>query len=387
MTERKRRRRKSSLAEQVEKRDRSKEIEPEEHVGPSASKITEDRLIPSGSTLINCACSDNPKGAFALGSINTMPGKSSSGKTIIMLTMLTCCAVQERFDDYDLILDDAEAALGFDLEDLFPPLVDRLKAPRYNKEGEELHSNTIQELKQNVLRKCKEGKPFIYVLDSLDTLTTTEEEEREYKAALNSAVKQGEKSVEAVKGAYKMEKAKHLGETLRMINGQLKHSDSALFIIQQTRQNIAGGFGAPKWVTSGGEAPYFYSYHRIYTNQVKSLTAEGMNIKHNIGGLTQVEVIKNKLTGKKRKNGIIIPIYESYGCDDIGSCVDFLKLTKYWKSSSAGIDAKEFDLKMSRDKLVEEIENEGLEEDLSNLVGEVWLKMEDELKLNRKRKF
>ena len=86
-------------------------------VGPDPRLITSDRLIDSGSTLINCACSDNPDGAFGLGTISTFPGQSQAGKTVLMLTMLALCAKDFRFDNYDLIMDDSEETVGgFDLE-------------------------------------------------------------------------------------------------------------------------------------------------------------------------------------------------------------------------------------------------------------------------------
>ena len=397
MNQRRRRRNTESASEvskQIEERDREKESEEEILAGPDPRNITEDRLIPSGVTLVNCACSDNHKGAFALGSINTIPGKSASGKSIFMLTMLACCAVDKRFKDYDFIYDDGEQSLHFDLDYLFPPLAlrdpedltsGRLQAPTYD-EGEPIPSETIQDFKANVLIKCKQQKPFIWVLDSLDSLTSTEEMEKEYKNAIKMA-----KSAEAVvelKGSYKMEKAKHIGETLRMINGYLKHSDSALFIVQQTRTNIGGGFGSPDWTTSGGHAPFFYSFHQVYVHALKQIPGEAMNLKHKIGSFVQFDVVKNKLTGKKRKDGIVASIYEDYGIDDVSSCVDFLKRTGRWKSAgSAGIEAEDFGIKMPREKLIRHIEEQGLYEDLQEIVGEVWQEAEDALRLGRRRRF
>ena len=387
------RRRRSAAAEQIDNRDRTKENEPEEYVGPDPKKITEDRLIPSGSTLVNCACSDNPKGAFALGSINTIPGKSASGKTVLMLTMLACCAVDPKFKEYEFIYDDGEQSLSFDLDYLFPPLAPkdpedltsgRLKAPNYD-DGEPVPSETIQDFKGNILIKCKQRKPFIWVLDSLDSLSSDEEMEREYKNAIKNA-----KSAEAVtelKGSYKAEKAKHIGEALRMINGNIKRTDSALFIIQQTRQRFKSGFGQTDWVTSGGDAPFFYSFHQLYLNSIKSITDEAMNLKHKIGSMAQIEVIKNKLTGKKRKSGVVIPIYESYGLHDVESCIDFLKLTEHWASDTKGITAKEFDIKKSKDNLIEYIEDNNLQDALQDIVGSVWKKVEKMLMIKTPRRF
>jgi len=403
MTERKRRRAASSVTEQIETKDRTSMVESEDFVGPDPSKVTADRLIPSGSTLVNCACSDTPFGAFVMGGINTTPGKSASGKTVCLLTAAACCAVDERFDDYDLILDDAEQTTvgkgsGFNLEYLFPPLAPknpgdltsgRLIPPNWDKKTKDpIPSETIQNFKYNILKRCDSGKPFIYILDSLDSLTSDEELEREYKAMRKAAIESKDADMlSKVDGSYKAEKAKHIGEVLRMVNGRIKHTDSALFIIMQTRQRFNKGFGQTDWVTAGGEAPYFYSYHQLYYNRIKGITDEAMNLKHEIGGFTQVSVVKNKLTGKKRKDGIVFPIYNDYGVDDVGSCVDFLKKTKHWKSDSGGITAKEFDLKKSRDDLVDCLEKNRFQKELQIIVGAVWTKVENAIRLNRQRVF
>lgn len=388
------RRRRKSAASQIEDRDRETPVESEEFVGPDPYKIDSNKLIPSGSTLINCACSDNPFGAFAMGTINTVPGKSGSGKSIVILTALACCASDDRFDEYDLVLDDGEQTLSFDMESLFEPLLPidgqpRLLAPNYDKQTQDpIPSETIQNFKQSVLRFCDKGKPFIYVLDSLDSLSSDEELEREYKAMLKAAIEsKNADMVTKVSGSYKAEKAKHIGETLRIINGRLKHTDSALFIIQQTRQRFNKSFGQTDWVTAGGEAPYFYSFHQMYLNRIKSDPREAKGLRHVVGGFTQIEITKNKLTGKKRKDGIVIPIYESYGVDDIGSCIDFLKKTKHWRSDSGGITASEFDVKISRDRLINYIEKNDLQKDLQQVVGQVWNEAEKAMQLNRKRKF
>jgi len=393
----------SPVTEQVETKDRTSIIESEDFVGPDPSKVTPDRLIPSGATLVNCGCSDTPFGAFAMGSIVTNPGKSASGKSVSLLTMAACCAVDERFDDYDIILDDAEQTTigkgsGFNLAYLFPPLAPknpndltsgRLIPPNWDKRTKDpIPSETIQNFKYNILKRCDSGKPFIYILDSLDSLSSDEELEREYKAMRKAAIDSKDADMlSKVDGSYKAEKAKHIGEVLRMINGRIKHADSALFIIMQTRKRFNKMFGETEWVTAGGEAPYFYSYHQVFYNRIKGLTDEAMNLKHEIGGLTQASIVKNKLTGKKRKSGIIYPIYNDYGVDDVGSCVDFLKLTKHWKSDSGGISADDFSVKKSRDDLVMYLEKSKLQKDLQAIVGEVWKKIEDTIRLNRTRIF
>jgi RecA/RadA recombinase len=382
MQERKRRR--SPVAEQVENLDRDTEIESESIVGPNISEISADRLIPSGSTLLNCACSDNPFGAFAMGSINTIPGESSAGKSFLMLTILACCASDERFDDYILINDDSEFAMSFDIKYLFPPLVDRMKAPKYNKDGEPMNSNTVQDFQNNILKLCSDGKPFIYVEDSLDALSSNEEIEREYSAAIKAA--KSDEAVKEIMKGYKTEKARYITQVLRLINGKIKETKSVVFITQQLKQNMKPGYGAPEWVTSGGNAPYFYSFHRIYLNSGGSITDEYKGIKNKIGHRTRAQVIKNKLNGHKRN--IEFDVYDDLGIDDVASCIAFLKKTGHWKSDSGGLNASEFNVKFSLKDMIRYIERKKLQTSLQEIVGKMWDEIEQNMRLtDRARRF
>lgn len=368
-------RKRKSLSEQVEE-SAQKKIE--------KKKIDTAKLIPSGSTMLNLACSDNPFGAFVLGRIVTLPGGSASGKTMLMLTMLAECARDSRFDNYDLIYDDGEETCdGFDIEYLFGKnLRQRIVSPQLNKEEEQLHSETIQDFKANILHRIKEKKPFIYILDSLDSLTSDEELKKEYQQALIKA--KDPEAVKELKGSYKTEKAKAIGETLRMINGQIKHSKSVLFIVQQERANIGVVFGSSK-TTSGGMAPYFYSTHQVWLNMKSPITKEVKKQKRKIGHKIIAAIKKNKITGKLRN--VEFDIYYDYGIDDIASCVDFLVSVGHWKKDRLVIEAKDFNLSQTKSKLIIEIEENKLQKELQKITGKIWLQIEEELKLARKRKF
>ena len=370
-----RRRRNSSLAEQVEV-SAEKKIERKAPIDTSI-------LIPSGSTMLNCACSDNPFGAFVLGKIVTLPGGSVGGKTMLALTMLAECTADLRFDNYDLIYDDGEEALGIDIPYLFENLEHRIKPPARDDNGESIPSATIQDFKGHILKRCKKAsKPFIYILDSLDALSTDEELEKEYKIAIAKA--QSAEAVKELKGSYKTEKAKHLGEALRMIKGDLKKTKSALFIIQQVRANVGVVFGK-KTTTSGGLAPFYYSFHQVWMTKTGSVPRTVGGISYKIGSSTLAEVTKNKLNGKRRE--VEFDIYDDYGIDDITSCINFLIKAEHWKKDEKAIVAHDLDLKGSKNELVKAIEKEKLKKELQKIIGQVWNKIEDSLLLNRKRRF
>lgn len=371
----KRRRRQETLSKQVEKSANQK-VEKKE--------IDTSTLIPSGSTMLNLACSDNPFGAFALGRIVTLPGGSASGKTMLMLTMLAECANDKRFDDYNLIYDDAEETCdGFDIKYLFGnKLIGRIISPRYDLNTNPLHSETIQDFKVNILNRIKEGESFIYILDSLDSLSSNEELEREYKQALIKA--KNPDAVKELKGSFKTEKAKAIGETLRMINNQLKYTNSALFIVQQERANIGVTFGPTK-TTSGGMAPFFYSSHQVWLNSKKPIVKEVKKQKREIGHSIVAKVKKNKITGKLRN--VEFDISYDYGLDDLSSCIDFLISTGHWKKTDQRINAHDIDLSENKSNLIEKIESKKLQNEVQVIANITWLEIEESLKSDRERRF
>jgi len=371
------RRRRTDLTAQVEKEAEKKAERPK--------PIDTSLLIPSGVTLLNCACSDDPTGAFVLGQIVTLPGGSVGGKTMLAITMLAECCADERFNKYDLYYDDGEeASSSIDIPYLFGnKMEDRIKAPAYDANGDPMPSETIQNFKGGILRLCEDSKsPFIYILDSLDSLTTDEEMEKEYKKAIAQA-----KSAEAVselKGSYKTEKAKHIGEALRMIRGKLKRTKSALFIVQQIRDRIGTGFGK-KTTTSGGHAPFYYSFHQVWLTKTSNLTKTVGGIKRKVGSRTLAEVTKNKLNGKM--NEIEFDIYYDYGIDDVAANIDFLVEYKWWKKEKETIIAHDLNMKAGRTGLIEKIENEQAEGELKKIIGKVWSEVEESLRIGRSRRF
>ena len=343
--------------------------------------IDEKDLIPSGSTLLNCACSGNHKGAFGMGKIVTIPGGSSSGKTVLVLNVFAAVSKAKRFKDYKTIYDDAEEALAIDVAHMFNKKIARnIKPPAYDKEGNPKFSNTIQDFQNNILNLCKVGEPFIYVLDSLDSLTSTQELEKEYKRAL--AVAKNPEQVKEIKGSMHTEKAKIIGHVLRMCNGAIKKSGSVLIIIQQERDKIGVVFGSKK-TTSGGRAPFYYSTHQIWLTKIGGIKNEGLDI----GSVVKVKVAKNKLTGKRRE--IEFSIYDDYGIDNLSSCVDYL-CECYWekdKEKKTHWTAVELGITGNKKGIIKFVEENNLEDKLDAVVGVAWNNREEAVRLQRKRRY
>jgi recombination protein RecA len=292
--------------------------------------------------------------------------------------MFASCATDGRFQDYQLVYDDVERRADFDMGYLFgDALVARLEPPPLD------YSDTIQHLKNNVMTLADSGSPFIYVMDSLDALSSDEELEKEMRKALAAA--KSKEAADKIAGSYGVEKAKILGQTLRMIKARLADTNSALIITQQTRQRMnAMPFQNP-FTTSGGNAPEFYSTIRPWLRQVKTHKAKGAgSTDRKIGVRTQADMQKNSVTGKLRV--VEWDIFYDYGIDDVGSMVDFLA-KEWWKKTGSYINATELDLKLQRNALVKAVETEGLQKRLRRITAKAWSEIESSLKLDRPRRF
>lgn len=322
-------------------------------------------LIPSGNTLLNLACSDDYRGAYGIGKVVNIIGDSSAGKSFLALSCLAECATNKKFDKYDLYYDDAEDALEFDIKKLFgKSLLNRLILSS--------NSDTIEDFYGNIIKVIKKDKPFLYILDSLDSVSSVDEQKR--------AEVYGKGKIP--EGSYKMDKPKLVSEILRVITRDIKQKEALVAVISQTRDNI--GYGAmfqPK-VRSGGKALKFYCCHEIWL-AVRSKIKEK---NRETGIIAQAKITKNKLTGKNRI--VEFPINNFYGMDNISANISFLIEEDYWKKEGkTKIVAKDFNFEGTAKKLIRKIEEKNLENELILLVADVWKSIEDSIQPNRKAKY
>ena len=339
--------------------------------------VDPNTVLPTGSTLLNLACADLSCGGYGIGKMTNLIGDSAAGKSFLALTMLAEMAMDDRFKDYRFIYDDAEAACAFNMENLFGPAAKRILPPHVDDDGEAVPSGTVQDFEENLHEYLDGDRPFVYVLDSFDSITS-EEEENKLKANLKARAEGGKE-----RGDFGVQKPKAFSRIMRNICRKLRDSKSFLLMISQTRDNI-DPMSFSKRTRSGGRALKFYASHEIWLGVVKTL--RNAKYKRVIGSLVRAKVTKNKLTGKVRE--VEFPIYYDYGVDDIVSCVDFLMLEKHWKKTAQTIKAPELSLEGTKAKLISDIEdNPELIPVLKKTVGEVWNGIEENLKLNRKPRF
>lgn len=345
--------------------------------------IAKEDYISSGSTLVNLACSGTPYGAFCIGRYFWIVGESSAGKTWLALNSFAEASINPRFDDYDLIYDNVEDGALMDVERYFgQKLADRLEAPML-KNGKSVFSRTAEEFYFNLddrLQAVEKGKgrKFLYLLDSMDALTT------KYEGDKFQEKKNANRKGTVAKGDYGDGKAKINSSYIRGIAQRLRDTDCMMIVLSQTRDNIdAGMFDPDEEVAAGGRALKFYAAFQLWMNVGRRLTKEINGKNRQIGIISKVKVKKNRLTGKEWS--VEVPIYWSHGIDNTGSMIDFLIEEKHWPSGR--LEAPEFEFAGPKIKLLRKIEEENLEPKLETIVTQVWNEIVRQCVVERKNKY
>lgn len=372
-------------------------------IAPRSAKKPEPSrgLLPSGSTLLNCALSDNYKAGIGAGKVINIVGDSSAGKTLLALTMLAEIAHDPKYNDYTLILDDVEQANEFGLEGLFgKKTAKRVEAPVHSRDGEPIYSETVEQFFANIMRRIRAGERFVYILDSLDALTDSSEHEQagDLVKQADDAMKKASKDDDddgppdiSMPGTYGMAKSKLMSQILRTITAGLANSGSVLVIISQTRDAINARPGQETKRRAGGRALQFYCSNVVWLSVVKTLKGGKKESQKIIGHRVSAKIKKNKLTGKERT--ISFDTYHSYGVDDLGSCIDFLSEQGVFKKKGAFLDVSELGgdfagKNWQRKDLLKAIEeDEYIIKKLRYLVGQAWEEEEESLDLGRKPRF
>jgi RecA/RadA recombinase len=349
--------------------------------------VKDNELLKTGCTALDLAISGRRAGGFAKGHYFWMCGDSRSGKTFLMLTCLAEASINPEFDDYRFIYDNGENGALMDMERYYGGrMASRLEPPAVDDDGDPVFSEEIEDFYFNLddaLTECeKGGRPFIYLLDSMDALDSKYNE-----AKFQEAKKAARKGTKA-KGDYGDGKAKINSTRLRRVVARLRATGSILIILSQTRDNINAGMFEEQQTHAGGRALKFYATVQLWSSVGSRIKKTVKGREMVIGVHCRVKTKKNRLTGKERV--VEFPIYYDSGIDDIGGMVDFLTYWKHWPTAKGGmVDATvDFDdVKMRREELIRWIEDNDLREDLEDIVEAAWADIEKRLAVGRKSKY
>lgn len=342
--------------------------------------MTSDEVdcVSFGSTLLNLASTGHPRRGLPKGTYALFVGDSSSGKTWLGRSVLAEASVNKKFADYRLIHGNAENGAWMDIEKYFgPALVERME------DESPYHVEQVYDRLDTLL---DEKRPFIYLLDSENALTSEKDdeqvdEERKFRDGSTSKDPGGD---------YGMHKAKAHSRRLGRVNARLAETGSILIIISQTRQNIGPTARFNPKTRSGGKALKFFAHLEIWTSvredlQIKLPASSGLNTdkQRKQGVLAKIKIEKNRFTG--REGEVEMPIYNSYGIDDLGSMVDFLLEEKHWKKEGGGyITCPELDgIRLQRSNLLRHIYEEDLVVETQKIVTDVWRKIEAATAIDR----
>lgn len=355
-----------------QKRQRGKRGSRVKLIEPKTNPTVE--LISSGSDLLDCALG----GGFPLGKVINVIGDKSSGKTLLICEAIAK-AYKKYNEDIKVFYDDTEAGFSFDTEEIWG-----YKMPVLSSEdGEDDCSETVEDLISSVKKRLKpylkSKTPCVYIVDSLDGLTS--ESEIEHADNREKARENGTKQT----GTYGTQKAKLLSEFFRLVKNDLKDSNCLLIVISQIRDKIGVTFGK-RTTRSGGRALDFYCSQIIELAEVEKLENTVQSIKRKVGVRIRANVAKNKIAKPFRQAEF--QILFDYGVDNIDSnlCFLFDLLTDTGKTKKR-VDIEWDDQKFTdRSKLIAYIEENDQEEILLKAVKEKWNTIEDSFKPNRKRK-
>ncbi len=334
--------------------------------------------IDTGSTLLNLALTDTIHGGWATCRMHNLVGESSSGKTFLALTAQACCHYDPTFEGYNLPYDDAESADSFNKEVLFGASAAKAIRLPMTAKGGLRKSRLFQDFQGNLYSEMNRGS-CLYILDSFDAIDDAAQRKK-----LDEALKAYEAG-NTTAGSYSMTKQKSASEFFSGACDKMSETGSCVIIISQTRGNINSAFGGS--TRSGGKALKFYSATEVWMRETGSITKVVNGKEAAVGIKTNIQVKKNKITGKRRT--ISIDIYYDYGLDDIGSCIDYLISMGTWsKSGQSSILVPVWKFKGTRAKLIRTIDdNPKRYEKMRDIVQSTWTDYENKIKTNRKPRF
>lgn len=331
-------------------------------------------FLHSSSILLNLAASGKGKdGGWARGRIINLVGDGSSGKTLLALEL--SAYVHHRMLGNEsrnfpkvkkvrIIYDNSEGVMDFPIKKMY--------GESFVDEVEWENSSTVQGWGRNVTRAVQDNKPgemLLYIIDSLDALTSEEGLARFEEAA---------KKDKAEDGTYGTEKPAYLSKSFfSNMCSLIGEKDVTIVIISQIRMKIGVSFGE-KYNRAGGKSLDFYTHQVCWLSEIEKLkkTFRG---EERVYGIRVLARFKRNKVAKPFREAELIILFD-YGVDDLNSSLSYLYGPKVkvidWEGQEFG-----------REELIKHIEQNKLQNELAFKVEKWWNEIEDHLKPNRESKY
>lgn len=380
----------------------------------------------TGSDLLDEVVGGGVTKGFPAGNIINIVGDKSTGKTF-----LACEIIAAVIDVYGKklkwIYDDAESGFTFDTVKLYGFEI----MPEDPKDR--FKSQTVEEFYCNYrsfVGSLKDGELGIYIEDTLDGLSSKEQQKRGDKRY--SAYRKGKEFDE---GSYQLNKPKYLSqEFFPDASDWTEKKNVLLIIISQTRDKINSVF--KEQIRAGGKALDFYGHTALWLSVVSKIKRKGRIV----GVIIKAKAKKSKTPRPFRE--CVFPLLFDYGVDNVGANIDYLfdlrgdkyellkraqsivwdgkeqtrsnlkeflekndKLVLYKKEVNSAFKKDEllewigeqedlkkdfekvFGVSMTREELIEWIETKQKEGELTKRVLEKWEAVELEIRTQRKSKY
>lgn len=246
------------------------------------------------------------KGVFGAlaGTFINLCGEKATGKSFVCSTMIAA-NVAKYGKKFKWNYDDIENGCTFDSQKMYG--IEILHAST-------LYSSTVEEAFYNIAKFCdtiKKDECGIYVLDSLDSLTSDEQNER-----AEDRIKAYDAGKEYDSGSYQMGKAKYLSrEFFPQLCSLIENKNVLVIIVSQVRDNIGG---MTKYTRAGGVAIDHYASVVVWFALKHKDTPKG-----EVTGVI-VEAKTTKLRASRPFRSCFLQIDFNYGMDNIGSNIDYL---------------------------------------------------------------
>lgn len=385
------RRRKRNIEAEIQETIDSTTILSNNSCVANKKNLLRKNLLSSGDSILNLSCTNNIDGFLLKGKYYLFVGQSESGKTWLTMNVFAESTLHSVFKNYKLIYDNTEDGANMDLDFYFgSKTAKRIKAPEPDRKDEngisEPYSRTVEQFYDSLDKHLDEAEKnkygIIYITDSMDALTSEAELK---KSKTNRVLRVKKKNTE---GEMTDGKAKINSKNLRKICNRLSKSGSILIITAQER-SIIGGMGGVN--ASGGKALKFYATLQLWAKVKKQITCNINGKERPLGILSEINIKKNRLTGERHKR-IYLPIYHSFGIDELGSGIDWLMSEDYWEGGETEmgkIKAIDFNVELNKEALIRHIEKNNLENQLKKIVENLWKEIQNKInnKVLRKRKY
>ncbi len=328
-------------------------------------------LLDTGVGPLNQEISSRFYGGMPRSNCVRYSGKASSGKTFNLLSMLACAANDPAYDDYALVADDVENGMMMDMAKFGTKIQKRLKRIR---------SLTLEESYFALMDQMEKG-PCVYIIDSLDALSSKAEQDKTTKKRNAKTAKQKAE----LSGDMSDGKAKVHSAMLRQLEPLWVKTGSIVVLVSQYRDDLKSKFGGGK--ESGGRALEHYPSIHVKTAAVGKIEKIVLGSKRHIGNMVQATVSKTRVIGGGG-NKVVFPLYFDSGIDDIGAAVEYLISEKYWSEAAGKVEAPEFQYKGATEKLIVQLhDNPDARQTLDVLCTRRWNEIRGGMKTGRKPRF